>query len=77
MKFVTSSFNIFDNEITIRINDLSKADKGVYDLNIVFTAPGNYILPLGVEITIVDSCDLTTIETVGKYSDMVFTSQKT
>ena len=53
--FLTATFN--SGTITISLLDSTKAVKGNYALQAVFTLPGSFSFPLGISLQVKDICD--------------------
>lgn len=57
LDFLTSTYDVATNKISIELPDKTVALKGTYTLNVAFTSPGIYTFPVGLELTVFDICD--------------------
>lgn len=57
LAFLSSTFNASSSEISILLPAKENAIKGTHDITIVFSSPGIYSWPVGVNLTVSDMCD--------------------
>ena len=60
ISFLSFTFNTTTNIISITLPNANAGVKGVYQVDAVFSAPGVFTFPVGLSLTVVDSCNSST-----------------